>query len=123
MLTIYHNPRCSKSRQALKMIQSAGNKPEIIEYLKMPPSVAELRGVLSKLGLSPWDILRKNETVFKEKYKGKELTEDKLLEAMVQNPILIERPIIVKGNKAVLGRPPDNVLNLVRLRWVSPCYL
>jgi len=90
-----------------------GIEPEILEYLKDVPTIAVLKTVLKKLGLSPNQILRKGEAIFKEKYKGQDLSDDQLLAAMVENPKLIERPIVIKGNKAVLGRPPEKVLELI----------
>ena len=113
MLTIYHNPRCSKSRETLQLIQEKGAEVAVVEYLKEIPTPAELRDLLEKLGISAEQLLRKGEAVYKEEYKGKEMTEEEWVLAMVENPKLIERPIIVKGNKAVLGRPPQNVLELL----------
>lgn len=112
-MKIYHNPRCSKSRQTLQLIQDNGAEVEIIEYLKDIPTKNELKDVLSKLGLNAEDILRKGETDYKENYKGKNLSNDEWIDAMIQYPKLIERPIVVKDNKAVLGRPPENVLELL----------
>ena len=108
-MKIYHNPRCRKSRETLAIITDAGVEPEVVEYLKTPPSEAELKAILKKLGLSPLQVIRKGEKIFKEEYKGKELSDDEWIAAMAANPILIERPIVVAGNKAVLGRPPENV--------------
>ncbi len=108
-MKIYHNPRCSKSRQTLALIQESGIEPEIILYLTDTPSKDELKSLLKKLDLKAAQILRKGEAVFKEKYKGKELSEEEWLDAMVEHPKLIERPIVVKGDAAVLGRPPENV--------------
>ena len=112
-MKIYHNPRCTKSRETLNLIREKGVEPEIVEYLKTAPTANELKEVLSKLKLKPQDIIRKGEDIYKEKYKGKELTDDQWIAAMAENPILIERPIVVSGNKAVLGRPPENVLELL----------
>lgn len=112
--TIYHNPRCSKSRQTLQLLEDNGVNPEIILYLDMPPSVEELRGLLDKLGITARDLLRKGEDAYKENnLSNMELTEDDLMAMMVKFPKLIERPIVVTGNQAVLGRPPENVLTLV----------
>ena len=109
-LTIYHNPRCSKSRQTLKLIEEAGVKVDIVLYLDSPPSVTEISDLLSKLGFaSAQQLMRKGETIYKELSLKAETDETALLLAMSSHPKLIERPIVVKGNKAVLGRPPENV--------------
>ncbi len=113
MLKIYHNPRCSKSRQTLNIIQEAGAEVEIVEYLKEVPTADELKSVLSKLNLEAVDILRKGEAIFKEQFKGQTHTNDEWVDIMIANPKLIERPIVVKGDKAVLGRPPENVNSLL----------
>ncbi len=111
MTTIYHNPRCSKSRQTLALLEERGIEPEIIEYLVTPPSAEELRNILGLLGKSPRDILRKKEA----KEVGLDdpaLDDDALIAGMTANPIVIERPIVVNGNKAALGRPPESVLDI-----------
>lgn len=114
MITLYHNPRCSKSRQALALLQEKGQQPEIKLYLEAPPSAAELKSLLAKLGLSARELLRKGEDVYKElNLRDEKLTEAALIKAMVNNPKLIERPIAIKGDKAVVGRPPENVLALL----------
>ena len=113
-VTIYHNPRCGKSRDTLKLLRDKGVEPEVIEYLQTPPTKEELRGLLEKLGMKPEALLRKGEDVYKQKFAGKALTDEQWLDALAKNPILIERPIVVKGTKAVLGRPPENVLALLR---------
>lgn len=112
-MKIYHNPRCRKSRETLALIQQAGKSVEIVEYLKDMPGKDELKSVLDLLGLQPSDILRKGEAIFKEQFKGKTLTEDQWLDAMIAHPKLMERPIVVEGKKAVLGRPPENVKELL----------
>lgn len=113
-VTIYHNPRCSKSRQTLQMIRDAGVEPEIVEYLKTPLNAHELDGLLKKLKLAPGDLMRKKEKVFRELgLADRGLTRDEAISAMVENPVLIERPIVVKGRKAVIGRPPENVQDLL----------
>ncbi|MFT5666284.1 MAG: arsenate reductase [Vicingaceae bacterium] len=112
-MKIYHNPRCSKSRQTLALIEEAGIQPEIIKYLDNIPSKEELLDLLMKLNLKPANILRKGEKAYKEIVKGKNFGEEELIQIMIENPKLIERPIVVKGNKAVLGRPPENVLELL----------
>ena len=113
MIKIYHNPRCSKSRQTLELIQNAGQQPDVIEYLKTPPTANELHELLQKLNLKPEQLLRKGEQLYKDKFKGQQLSDDELIEIMAENPVLIERPIVVNDNKAVLGRPPENVLELL----------
>ena len=111
---IYHNPRCSKSRQTLALLEENGIEPEIILYLEDTPSAAELKAVIRKLGISARDLLRKGEDDYKEKdLKNPDLSEDELIAAMIESPRLIERPIVIKGSKAVLGRPPENVLDLI----------
>lgn len=112
-MKIYHNPRCSKSRQTLQLIKDANIDVEIVEYLNTLPSKEELKGILNKLKLNAEDILRKGEADYKENFKGKNLTNDEWIDAMIKYPKLIERPIVVKENKAVLGRPPENVLELL----------
>jgi len=113
-IIIWHNPRCSKSRQTLQLIRDRGIEPTIIEYLKTPPSEAELISALGKLKLEPRDLMRKKEAAYKELSLGDEgLTRSELVGAMVENPVLIERPIVVRGKHAVLGRPPENVLELL----------
>lgn len=112
-MKIYHNPRCKKSRETLHILQDAGQEPEVIEYLKNPPTAAELQTLIDKLGIAPEQLVRKQESIYKEQFKGKTLTADEWVAAMVQYPKLIERPIVVKGDKAVLGRPPEAVNTLL----------
>ena len=112
-MKIYHNPRCSKSRQALSLIQEKGENPKIIEYLKERISIKDLGLLLAMLKIKPIALIRKSEQIWKEKYNGKELTYDEIIMAMVENPKLIERPIVVKNGKAIIGRPPEKVLNLL----------
>lgn len=112
-MKIYHNPRCSKSRQTLALLQENGVEPDVILYLDNIMTADELRNLLVKLGLSPMQLVRKGEAVWKEKYKDKELSDDQIIEAMIANPKLIERPIVVKDQLAVLGRPPENILELI----------
>jgi arsenate reductase len=114
VVTIYHNPRCSKSRQTLALLEEKGIAPKIVAYLREPPSAAELKRVLKKLGLRPRDIIRKGKARYAELgLKDKDLNDDELLALMVKNPILIERPIVVSGDKAAIGRPPEAVLKIV----------
>ena len=113
-VTINHNPRCSKSRQALALLEEKGVKPKIVEYLKEPPSAAMLKRILKMLGLKPRDIMRKGESVYAELgLKDKDLKDDELIALMVKDPILIERPIVVSGDKAAIGRPPESVLKIL----------
>lgn len=111
-MKIYHNPRCSKSRETLRIIREHGIEPEVIEYLKTPPTKAELEQLLVKLHLSVKDLLRTDEKLFKEKYKGLNFTDEEWIMVMVENPQLIQRPVVVKNNKAVIARPPENVKDL-----------
>ena len=111
---IYHNPRCSKSRETLKLLQAKGIEPEIIEYLKTPPTEQELADILDLLGLEPRDLMRKKEKEYKENGLDDEsLSREQLIAAMVKFPRLIERPIVLANGKAAIGRPPENVLDIV----------
>jgi arsenate reductase len=112
---LYHNPRCSKSRQTLALLQDRGVKPQVIEYLKTPPDAATLSDILDKLSMAPRDLMRRKEAVYGELgLDNPELDRDALIQAMVENPILIERPIlVVDGRKAALGRPPEQVLGIL----------
>ena len=112
-MKIYHNPRCGKSRKTLELIRNAGKEPEIIAYLKTPPSADQLKTILRQLKFSVHDIIRKNETLYKEQFRGKNFSDDEWINILASNPILIERPIVVEGEKAILGRPPENVQELL----------
>ena len=112
-VTIYHNPRCSKSRQTLELLKQNDVEPEVVEYLKTPPNAAELKDILEKLGLSADQLMRKKEDVYKELGLAGINNEDELITAMVNNPKLIERPIVIRGNKAAIGRPPEAVLDIL----------
>lgn len=107
MLTIYHNSSCSKSREALKVLTQGDEEFQVINYLEEVPSVAELKTLLHKLGCKPQDLIRKTEKVYLEKFKGKELTDEEWIIAMHENPILIQRPIVVNGDRAVIARTDD----------------
>jgi arsenate reductase len=114
-ITIYHNPRCSKSRQTLQLLQEHGVEPDIVLYLEQPPTKKQLRELLQKLGIDARALLRKGEEAYKSNGLGDPgLSEDALLAAMIAHPQLIERPIVVKGAHAVLGRPPENALQLLQ---------
>jgi arsenate reductase len=112
--TIYHNPRCSKSRQTLALLEENGETPQVVLYLESPPSEAGLQSLLEKLCLKPRELMRKGEELYKEKgLADTSLTDAQLIAAMAAHPILIERPVVVKGDRAVLGRPPESVLELL----------
>ncbi|MBT7730294.1 MAG: arsenate reductase (glutaredoxin) [Rhodospirillaceae bacterium] len=111
---IYHNPRCSKSRQALSLLQEKNIDTDIVEYLKSPPTVSELKDILLKLGYKPRQLLRKNEQIYKDLDLGSDgKTDDDLVNAMVDNPILIERPVIISGDQVTIGRPPESILDIL----------
>lgn len=111
--TIYHNPRCSKSRATLALLRERGIEPEIIEYLVQPLTAASLKELVEQLGIKPEQLIRKGEEVFKSKYEGRTLSDAQWIDAMIADPILIERPIVVTGARAILGRPPESVLRLL----------
>lgn len=111
-MILYHNPRCSKSRQALQLLESKNIPVEIVLYLKNIPTKKELQVVIDQLGIQPIELVRKNEPIWKENYKGKTLSNNAIINAMVEHPKLIERPIAIHNNKAILGRPPGNILTL-----------
>jgi arsenate reductase len=110
---VYHNAKCSKSRQACSILSEKGIRSEIIEYLKTPPSQKEIKVLLKMLGMNAEELVRKGESLFKEKFAGKHLTETQWIKILSENPILMERPIIVNGKSAVIGRPPERVLELI----------
>ncbi len=113
-LNIYHNPRCTKSRQTLELLRNQGLEPEIVLYLENPPSRARIRELLKLLGLQPRELLRKGEKIYKELgLQNPELKDSALIDAMAEHPILIERPIVVANGRAALGRPPENVLEIL----------
>lgn len=114
MITLYHNPRCSKSREALNLLREQGQEPEVILYLETPPNAKTLKAILGKLGISARELLRKGEDAYKDlNLADEKLSETALIRAMVENPKLIERPIAINGDKAVIGRPPENVKNIL----------
>jgi arsenate reductase len=113
-VTIYHNPRCTKSRQTLALLEKRGIKPKIVEYLVTPPTEAELKRLLKLLGISPRELLRTKEEEYKQaKLDRPDFTDAEIIRAIVKYPRLMERPIVVVGNKAALGRPPENVLKII----------
>jgi arsenate reductase len=113
-LTIYHNPACSKSRETLALIKASGHEPRIVEYLKTPPSEAELTAIVRKLNIKPLELVRRNEQIFKDKYAGRKLGDKEWIKAMIEHPILMQRPIVVRGEAAAIGRPPQDVERLLR---------
>ena len=114
MITIYHNNRCSKSRCGLEILKNSGKEYKIINYLETIPNKEELEKLTNLLGIKPIELIRKNEAVWKENYKGKTLTDSQVIDAMTIYPKLIERPIVIKGDKAVIGRPPELILDLIK---------
>ena len=113
-ITIYHNPKCSKSRQTLDLLVKQGIKPVLNEYLKVPPTVEKIKEILSKLGYAPRDLMRKKEDAYtKYNLDNPSLSNDDLIESMVKHPILIERPIVLANEKAAIGRPPEQVLEIL----------
>ncbi|MGR9107363.1 MAG: arsenate reductase (glutaredoxin) [Gammaproteobacteria bacterium] len=113
-VTIYHNPRCSKSRQTLQLLRDKGIEPTIIEYLSTPPSADELDKILTRLNLEPRDLMRKQEAEYRDAgLDNPDLSREQLIQGMIANPKVIERPIVVTEDKAAVGRPPENVLNIL----------
>ncbi|NII82059.1 arsenate reductase (glutaredoxin) [Pedobacter riviphilus] len=113
MITIYHNNRCTKSRCALEELEKSGKDFEVVYYLETPPNKSELEEIIRKLGIKPLELIRKGEKVFIENYKGKTLTDEEWVEAMITHPILIERPIIVSGDQAVIARPTEKIKEIL----------
>ncbi|WP_411896158.1 arsenate reductase (glutaredoxin) [Winogradskyella sp. A2] len=113
MITIYHNPRCRKSREGLAIIESTGKPFSIVNYLDEKLNVSELKDIIEKLEIKPIELVRKNEAIWKSDFKGKSLTDTEIVEAMITNPKLIERPIVVNGSKAVVGRPPEMINEII----------
>lgn len=113
MIKIYHNPRCTKSRQGIAFLEENEIKFEVVKYLENNPSKEELKHILKLLGFSPIELVRKNEAIWKEQFKGKDLSDEAIIDAMLANPKLIERPIISNGTKAVIGRPTENIKSIL----------
>lgn len=113
MTTLYHNPRCSKSREALEILNEKGEEVNVIHYLKTPPTTDELRNLISLLKIKPIELIRTQEAKWKENFKDKNLSDDELIEAMIAFPKLIERPIVVKNSKAIIGRPPQKIIDIL----------
>ena len=113
IITIYYNPRCSKCRETAALVSERGSATNLVKYLDIPPGKEELRELLRKLGMKPLELVRKGEEIFKQQYAGRTLSDEKWLETMVAHPVLMERPVVVRGNKAVVARPPEKVLALL----------
>ncbi len=113
MTTIYHNPRCRKSRETLEILEQKNEDITIIKYLETPPNKEELSEIINLLGILPIDLVRRNEAIWKENFKGKDMTDDEIIKALTDHPKLIERPIVIKNNKAIIGRPPQKVIDIL----------
>lgn len=113
MTTLYHNPRCSNSREALRLLEETGETIEVVKYLENPPTRRELLQIIELLKIKPIELVRTKEQLWKENFKGKELSDEQVVEAMVNFPILIERPIAINGTHAIVGRPPIKVLEIL----------
>ncbi|HEX5743218.1 MAG TPA: arsenate reductase family protein [Flavobacteriaceae bacterium] len=111
---IYHNPRCSKSREGLAILSTFTDDFEIVDYLNNPPNIEEIKDLLSKLAIKPIELVRTNEVIWKENFKGKTLNDQEIIEALSLYPKLIERPIIIRGNEAIIGRPLQNINKFLR---------
>jgi arsenate reductase len=113
MITILHNPRCTKSREGLSLLENSGKDFEVIKYLDEPISEDTLKNIISLLRIKPIELVRKNEAIWKSDFKGKTLTDAQIIKAMITHPKLIERPIVINGKKAVIGRPSQNILDII----------
>ena len=113
MITILHNPRCSKSREGLSILERSGKDFKVIKYLDEPISIDTLKHIISLLGIAPIELIRKNEAIWKSKFKNMTLSDDDIINAMIENPKLIERPIVIHNKKAAIGRPSQNILNIL----------
>ncbi len=113
MIKIYHNPRCRKSREGLEILEKSGKDFEVIKYLEVIPSKEELLSLIKTLGISPEKLVRKNEAIWKENYRGKQLSDEDIVDAMITHPKLIERPVVINGNKAIIGRPPELIKEII----------
>ncbi|WBX75141.1 arsenate reductase (glutaredoxin) [Tenacibaculum ovolyticum] len=113
MIKIYHNNRCSKSRCGLEILENSGKEFEVVKYLENIPTENELKEIINLLNITPIQLVRKNEKIWKEEFKGKELSDADIIQAMITNPKLIERPIVINGTKAVIGRPSENILAII----------
>lgn len=113
MIKIYHNNRCSKSRSGLQILENSGKEFEVVKYLENTLSEEELAEIIKRLGIQPIELVRKNEAIWKSDYKNKDLSDADIIKTMVENPKLIERPIVINGDKAVIGRPPESISDII----------
>lgn len=113
MIKIYHNNRCSKSRCGLELLENSGKEYEVVKYLETSPTSEELKHIIDLLDIAPIELIRKNEAIWKDNFKGKELSDSDVISAMITYPKLIERPIVINGNKAVIGRPTERILDII----------
>lgn len=113
MIQVYHNNRCGKSREAIKIVEASGKEFEIIKYLENPPTFEEVEILLKKLNYQPLDLVRQKESIWTEQFKGKKLSNEEIIKALVENPILIERPIIILKDKAIVARPPEKLNDFI----------
>jgi arsenate reductase len=113
MIEIYHNPRCRKSREGLTILENSGKEFKVVKYLDEVPSSEELTKIVHLLGISPIQLVRKTEKIWKENYKGTEMSDADIIQAMIENPKLIERPIVINKDKAIIGRPPENINTII----------
>ena len=113
MIKIYHNARCSKSRCGVEILEKSGKDFEVVKYLEDVPTAEGLKDIIKLLGIKPIELVRKGESIWKDSFKNKDLSDAKIITAMVENPKLIERPIVINGNKAVIGRPPELILEII----------
>lgn len=113
MIKIYHNNRCTKSRCSLQILEDSGKDFEVVKYFEDTPSASEIKDIIKLLGITPIQLIRKGEAIWKDNYKGKDMSDNEIVDAMAEHPKLIERPIIINGDKAVIGRPPELILNII----------
>lgn len=113
MIQIYHNPRCTKSRECLAFLEETGQEYEVVKYLENVPTHEELKSILEKLGIKPIELVRRKEKIWIENFKNKIMTDDEIIQAMISNPTLIERPIVINGNKAIIARPLENAATIL----------
>ena len=113
MIKIYHNPRCGKSREGLQLLENSGRDFEVVKYLENVPSFEELKSIIEKLRIKPIDLVRKNEKIWIDNFKTKVLSDDEIIQTLISNPILIERPIVINGDQVAVGRPPQNIAEIL----------